>query len=187
MPRSRLGELEEQILLTVLRLGGESYAVPVARELGRLTAREVSPATAYMVLRRLEGRGLWSRRWGRRLRNVAADRVASTAWSMSRPCRPSESRETRCSRCGTASRPHWARHDRPRSRPVPAPAGGSPSPRGGEGRGARGPARALVTGHRSTSPDGSELVADTTARRGAARSAAVRTRWRGPDLPGIVG
>jgi DNA-binding PadR family transcriptional regulator len=58
MPRSRLGELEEQILLTVLRLGGESYAVPVARELGRLTAREVSPATAYMVLRRLEGRGL---------------------------------------------------------------------------------------------------------------------------------
>ena len=32
---------EEQILLTVLRLGGESYAVPVARELGRLTAREV--------------------------------------------------------------------------------------------------------------------------------------------------
>ena len=58
MPRSRLGELEEQILLTVLRLGGESYAVPVARELGRLTGREVSPATAYMVLRRLEGRGL---------------------------------------------------------------------------------------------------------------------------------
>ena len=58
MPRSRLGELEEQILLTVLRLGGESYAVPVARELGRLTARDVSPATAYMVLRRLEGRGL---------------------------------------------------------------------------------------------------------------------------------
>ena len=58
MPRSRLGELEEQVLLTVLRLGGESYAVPVARELGRLTAREVSPATAYMVLRRLEGRGL---------------------------------------------------------------------------------------------------------------------------------
>ena len=46
MPRSRLGELEEQILLTVLRLGGESYAVPVARELGRLTARDVSPATA---------------------------------------------------------------------------------------------------------------------------------------------
>ena len=58
MPRSRLGELEEQVLLTVLRLGGESYAVPVARELGRLTARDVSPATAYMVLRRLEGRGL---------------------------------------------------------------------------------------------------------------------------------
>jgi DNA-binding PadR family transcriptional regulator len=58
MPKSRLGELEEQILLVVLRLGGESYAVPVAQELGRLTGREVSPATAYMVLRRLEGHGL---------------------------------------------------------------------------------------------------------------------------------
>ena len=58
MPRKRLGELEEQILLTVLQLGGESYAVPVASELSRLTGHDVSPATAYMVLRRLANRGL---------------------------------------------------------------------------------------------------------------------------------
>lgn len=58
MARTTLGELEERILLTLLRLEGESYAVPVANELTRLTGREVSPATAYMVLRRLEERGL---------------------------------------------------------------------------------------------------------------------------------
>ena len=50
MPRSRLREMEG--------LRGEIYAVSVAKELDRLTAREVSPATAYMVLRRLEGRRL---------------------------------------------------------------------------------------------------------------------------------
>lgn len=58
MPRSRLGELEEQILLMLMRLDGESYAVPVANELSRLTGRDVSPATAYMVMTRMEERGL---------------------------------------------------------------------------------------------------------------------------------
>jgi DNA-binding PadR family transcriptional regulator len=56
--RSRLGELEEQILLTLMRLDGESYAVPVAAELSRLAGRDVSPATAYMVMTRLEERGV---------------------------------------------------------------------------------------------------------------------------------
>ena len=58
MPKNRLGELEEQILLALLQLGGESYAVPVASELASLAERDVSPATAYMVMRRLEARGL---------------------------------------------------------------------------------------------------------------------------------
>lgn len=58
MPKTTLGELEEQILLTLLRLEGESYAVPVAEELSKLTGRDVSPATAYMVMKRLEEQGL---------------------------------------------------------------------------------------------------------------------------------
>ena len=58
MTRTSLGELEEQILLTLLRLEGRSYAVPVANELTRLTGRDVSPATAYMVMKRLQDRGL---------------------------------------------------------------------------------------------------------------------------------
>ena len=64
MGRLRFGELEEQIVLTLLRLGGESYAVPVAEELAQVADREVSPATAYMVLRRLEAQGLVSSRVG---------------------------------------------------------------------------------------------------------------------------
>lgn len=58
MPKTKLGELEEQILLALLRLEGESYAVPVANELSRVTGRDVSSATTYMVMRRLEERGL---------------------------------------------------------------------------------------------------------------------------------
>ena len=58
MVKARLGELEEQVLLMLMRLDGRSYAVPVAHELSRLTGRDVSPATAYMVMTRLEEEGL---------------------------------------------------------------------------------------------------------------------------------
>jgi DNA-binding PadR family transcriptional regulator len=58
MTRTSLGELEEQILLVMLHLGGEGYAVPIVEKLRELTGREVSPTGAYVVLRRLEGREL---------------------------------------------------------------------------------------------------------------------------------
>lgn len=64
MGRTKFGELEEQVLLALLQLGGESYAVPVASELRARTARDVSPATVYMILRRLENEGLLSSRVG---------------------------------------------------------------------------------------------------------------------------
>lgn len=64
MGRSRFGELEEQVVLTLLQLDGESYAVPVAEELHRRTGRDVSPATVYMVLRRMEKEGLLTSRVG---------------------------------------------------------------------------------------------------------------------------
>jgi DNA-binding PadR family transcriptional regulator len=57
MARERFGELEERVILSLLQLGGESYAVPVAERLTRVTGREVSPATAFMVMRRLEAQG----------------------------------------------------------------------------------------------------------------------------------
>jgi len=64
MARTHLGELEEQVLLVLLRLDGESYAVEVAEELAALTGREVSAATTFMVMRRLEQRGLLTSRVG---------------------------------------------------------------------------------------------------------------------------
>ena len=85
MVRARLGELEEQVLLALLQLEGESYAVPIAAELEGRTGRSVSPATTYMVMRRLEARGLLTSRVGtsdperggrpRRFYRVVVDRV----------------------------------------------------------------------------------------------------------------
>ena len=85
MARARLGELEEQVLLALLQLKGESYAVPIAAELEERTGRSVSPATTYMVMRRLEARGLLTSRVGtpdperggrpRRFYRVIADEV----------------------------------------------------------------------------------------------------------------
>jgi DNA-binding PadR family transcriptional regulator len=64
MGRANLGELEEQVLLILVRLDGESYAVQVAESLAELTGREMSAATAFMVMRRLEQRGLLVSRVG---------------------------------------------------------------------------------------------------------------------------
>ena len=64
MSRTTLGELEEQILLVLLHLDGEGYAVPVVEEMEKRTGRSVSATAAYMVLRRLEARGLLESRLG---------------------------------------------------------------------------------------------------------------------------
>jgi predicted transcriptional regulator len=58
MHRAQLGELEEQVLLVLIRLGGEGYAVAVTEALIELTGRDVSPATTFMVMRRLQQRGI---------------------------------------------------------------------------------------------------------------------------------
>ena len=58
MSKEVLGELEHQVLLAVLRCGGEAYSVPLVLELERRTGREVAPAAVYIALRRLEEKGL---------------------------------------------------------------------------------------------------------------------------------
>jgi predicted ArsR family transcriptional regulator len=57
MTRDHLGELEEQVLLVLLHLG-EASATDVAGDLSERTGRDVSPATTFMVMRRLEQRRL---------------------------------------------------------------------------------------------------------------------------------
>ena len=62
MGRERLGEFEHQVLLAILRLGGESYSVPLVLELEERTGREVSQSSVFIVLQRLEKKGLLSSR-----------------------------------------------------------------------------------------------------------------------------
>lgn len=62
MGRERLGEFEHQVLLAILRLGGEAYSVPLVLELEARTDREVSQSSVFIVLQRLEKKGLLSSR-----------------------------------------------------------------------------------------------------------------------------
>jgi len=58
MGREALGEFEHQVLLTILRLGAESYSVPVVLELENRTGKSVAPAAVHIALTRLEKKGL---------------------------------------------------------------------------------------------------------------------------------
>jgi len=58
MGRDSLGEFEHQLLLAILRLGRESYSVPIVQELEERARREVTQAAVFIVLRRLEEKGL---------------------------------------------------------------------------------------------------------------------------------
>jgi DNA-binding PadR family transcriptional regulator len=63
MGRSGLGEFEHQVLLTILRLGGESYSVPIVAELEARTGREAATSAVYIALRRMEEKGLLASRF----------------------------------------------------------------------------------------------------------------------------
>lgn len=62
MAKTTLGELEHQVLLAVLRLGGEAYSVPLVLELEERTGREVAQPAVFIALRRLESKGLLTSR-----------------------------------------------------------------------------------------------------------------------------
>ncbi len=62
MSRDTLGELEHQVLLAILQLGGEAYSVSIVVELEERTGREIAQAAVFIVLRRLEEKGLLTSR-----------------------------------------------------------------------------------------------------------------------------
>ena len=64
MGRKGLGELEQQVLLALLRLGGEAYSVPLVLEMEEKSGQEVAQSAVFIVLRRLEDKGLVSSRMG---------------------------------------------------------------------------------------------------------------------------
>jgi PadR family transcriptional regulator len=54
---SPLGEFEQVVLLSILRLAEEAYAVSVRGEILRCTGRDVSRGSIYITLDRLETKG----------------------------------------------------------------------------------------------------------------------------------
>jgi DNA-binding PadR family transcriptional regulator len=60
--RKGLGELEQQVLLALLRLGGEAYSVPLVLEMEQKAGQEIAQAAVFIVLRRMEDKGLVSSR-----------------------------------------------------------------------------------------------------------------------------
>ena len=59
-----LGELEQVVMLAILRVGNDAYGVPIAREIEKQTGRELALATIYKTLNRLETKGLVDARVG---------------------------------------------------------------------------------------------------------------------------
>jgi DNA-binding PadR family transcriptional regulator len=55
--REHLGELEQIVLLAVLRLGDDAYGVPVRIEIERRTGRTLTVGALYRTLDRLEHKG----------------------------------------------------------------------------------------------------------------------------------
>jgi DNA-binding PadR family transcriptional regulator len=53
-----IGELEQLILLAILRLGPEAYGLSIARELDAQAGRRLSRGALYTSLDRLEAKGL---------------------------------------------------------------------------------------------------------------------------------
>src|SRR5881409_85269 len=59
-----LGELEQVVLLSVMRVGDDAYGVPILAEIEREAGRELTLATVYKTLSRLEDKGLVVSRLG---------------------------------------------------------------------------------------------------------------------------
>ena len=64
MAREALGDVEQFVLVALLRLGGESYGVPILEEIAARTQRHVSRPAIYIALRRLEAKGWLKSRLG---------------------------------------------------------------------------------------------------------------------------
>ena len=81
MRKKNLGEFELLVLLAVLRLGDDAYAVAIVDDIGERTGRRVRRAAVYTALQRLETKGLVStwlgearpERGGKARRNVRVE------------------------------------------------------------------------------------------------------------------
>lgn len=53
-----LGELEQVVLLAILRLGKDAYGVTIRSEIAKCTGRDLSPGALYTTLDRMEEKGI---------------------------------------------------------------------------------------------------------------------------------
>jgi DNA-binding PadR family transcriptional regulator len=65
--KETLGDFEFLVLLAVLRLGEEAYAVPIVDEIEARTGRGASRSAVYLTLKRLEEAGLVASKLGQPL------------------------------------------------------------------------------------------------------------------------
>jgi PadR family transcriptional regulator PadR len=61
---SSLGEFEQIVLLTILRLGDSAYGVSIRNEMETCAGRKATPGALYTTLERLEQKGLLTARSG---------------------------------------------------------------------------------------------------------------------------
>ncbi len=59
-----LGDIEQLVLLALLRLGPNAYGVPIAEEIAGQAGRDIGIGTIYKALTRLEAKGLVAARLG---------------------------------------------------------------------------------------------------------------------------
>ena len=57
MPQDHLGEFEQIVLLSVVRLGDGAYGVPIRQEIEKRIGRQVTVGALYSTLDRLEAKG----------------------------------------------------------------------------------------------------------------------------------
>lgn len=119
---NRLGDLEYTLLLALLRLGEETYGVPIRNEIASRTGRELSLGSLYTTLDRLERKGFVQTRMGsstavrggRRKKmcrlTTAGQRALSTTWEFQR--RMTEGLESQLAAIlGTTAPEAGTRHD----------------------------------------------------------------------------
>ncbi len=90
--RDYLGEFEQVVLLSLMRLGDDAYGVTIRREIEERTGRSASLGGIYPTLHRLEAKGYVSSytgeptatRGGRAKRHFRLDAEGRTALSRSR-------------------------------------------------------------------------------------------------------
>ena len=113
-----LGELEQQLLLIVLRLGDEAYANPIGERAGKGRRPGRFARSPLYGARTARTKGLSAIRPGRPAARAGRARAPLLHGAPPRDCAASASRAACSSGCGKASNRSWSRRRDPPGRPA---------------------------------------------------------------------